>query len=335
MTSVSFQNTATEANLTVSSARLYQQYGNLASKLGFMPSEEFIAHQKAMAEAAAANPPPEFETEQERRDHIDNMLGQRPLADGVVARELDADGVFAIGLAPEDVADNAPGICYFHGGGYRIGSAKAWQPFGSHLAAAGSCHVLLVDYRLAPENVFPAALDDAVTAYSWLVGNVPSERIVLAGDSAGGGLAPALYLAARDRGLPLPAGCACLSPWSDLTNSGESFSANAGTDMLFSKEAADEAAASYLGSEDPRKPYASPVFGDWQGLGPLLIHAGSIEVLLDDAAALANAARRAGADVRHRVFDGMPHVWHHAYPAFPEAVEAVEEIAAFVNEVTS
>ena len=105
-----------------------QQVGSLTSKLGFMPSEEFIAHQKAMAEAAAANPPPEFKTEQERRDHIDNMLGQRPLADGVVARELDADGVFAIGLAPEDVAENAPGICYFHGDGYLIGSAKAWQP---------------------------------------------------------------------------------------------------------------------------------------------------------------------------------------------------------------
>ena len=108
-----------------SSAWLRQQYGDLASKLGFMPSEEFIAHQKAMAEAAAANPPPEFKTEQERRDHIDKMLGQRPLADGVVAKEIDADGIYAIGLAPEGVADNAPGICYFHGDGYRTGSAKA------------------------------------------------------------------------------------------------------------------------------------------------------------------------------------------------------------------
>ena len=300
-----------------------------------MASKEFLDYQTAMAEQAAANPPPEFKSEQERREHIDNMLSQRPLAEGVVAKEIVANGVHTIGLAPEGVAENAPGICYFHGGGYRIGSARAWQHFGSHLAVAGNCHVLLVDYRLAPENVFPAAVDDAVAAYSWLVSNVPSERIVLAGDSAGGGLAPALYLAARDKGLPLPAGCACLSPWSDLTNSGESFTSNAGTDMMFSKEMADDAAASYLGSEDPRNPYASPVFGNWSGLGPLLIHAGSTEVLLDDAANLADAARKAGVDVRHRVFEAMPHVWHHGYPNFPEAVEAVEEIADFVNEVTS
>lgn len=311
-----------------------------------------------MAAAMAKNPPPEFDSIQERRAHINNMLGQRPLADGTVAQPVDAGGVPAIWVMPEALAGadnsdaNSPVICFFHGGGYRIGSAAGWQPFGSHLAKACGARVLLVDYRLAPEHPFPAAVDDAVSAYRWLIGktdgsaagngtedgdappNVAPNKIILAGDSAGGGLAPATLLALRDQKLPLPAGCICLSPWSDLTNSGDSFTTNAETDLLFSRQAAQEAADAYLGDADPAHPYASPVFGDWNGQAPLLIQAGSIEVLADDARNLAAAASQAGVEVELKIFEGMPHVWHQAYPAFPEAVEAMEDIARFVAAVS-
>ncbi len=302
-----------------------------------MPSQEFLDYQAAMAKAAAENPPPEFTTEQDRREHIDKMLGQRPLADGTIAQPADADGVFSIWVMPEEISsdNNCPVVCYFHGGGYRIGSAAAWQPFGSHLAKTCGAKVLLVDYRLAPENPFPAAMDDALCAYRWLLEQVAPSRIVLAGDSAGGGLAPALLLAIRDAELPLPAGCASLSPWSDLTNSGDSFTTNSQTDFLFSKELAEEAAAIYLAGQDPKHPYASPVFGDWNGLPPLLIQAGSIEVLEDDARNLAAAAQAAGVEVRLKIFDGMPHVWQHGYPVFPEAVNAMEDIASFVADMAA
>lgn len=300
----------------------------------------------------ADNPPPEFDSIQQRRTHIDHMLGQRPLADGTVAQPVDAGGVPAIWVMPEALAEtelagaDSPVICFFHGGGYRIGSAAGWQPFGSHLAKACGARVLLVDYRLAPEHPFPAAVDDAVSAYRWLVGeagsgaadtspNVAPQKIILAGDSAGGGLAPAALLAIRDQKLPQPAGCVCLSPWSDLTNSGDSFAGNAETDLLFSKQAAQEAAAAYLGDADPAHPYASPVFGDWSSQAPLLIQAGSIEVLADDARNLAQAARQAGVEVELKIFEGMPHVWHQAYPAFPEAVEAIEDIARFMATATA
>lgn len=305
-------------------------------KISIMPSQEFMKFQAAMAEAAQQNPFPEFSTDQERRDHIDQMLGQRPLADGVMTQPTDADGVSSIWVVPEELADSSdcPIICYFHGGGYRIGSAAGWRPFGSYLAKVCSAKVLLVDYRLAPENPFPAAVEDALCAYRWLLKDTSADRVVLAGDSAGGGLAPATLLALRDEGLALPAGCACLSPWSDLTNSGDSFATNSGTDQLFSKQAADEAAASYLVDADPAHPHASPVFGDWKGLPPLLIQAGNVEVLEDDAKNLAAAAQTAGVDVRLKIFEGMPHVWQHAYPAYPEAVEAMEDIARFVADTT-
>jgi len=289
-----------------------------------------------MAEAAKQNPMPEFGSTQEQRDHINQMVGQRPLADKVMTQPTDVNGVAAFWVVPEELADSSdcPVICYFHGGGYWAGSAAGWQSIGSFLARACGAKVLLVEYRLAPENPFPAAVQDALAAYRWLLTEVAADRVVLAGDSAGGGLAPATLLALRDEGLALPAGCACLSPWSDLTNSGASFATNSETDQLFSKEAADQSAARYLGDADPTHPHASPVFGDWQGLPPLLIQAGGAEVLEDDARNLAAAAQAAGVNVRLEIFEDMPHVWQYAYPAFPEAVEAVENIARFVAEVT-
>jgi epsilon-lactone hydrolase len=297
-----------------------------------MASSEFHAFQERMASMPAAPPPPSI---QALRERIDASMGNLPLADGTTAREVDASGVPAILCEREDGSDD-PMLVYFHGGGYRIASALAYRAYGSNLARACRARVLLVDYRLAPEHRFPAAVDDALAAYRWALdsGTAPG-GIVVGGDSAGGGLTGALLLAARAHSLPLPAGAVCLSPWADLTNTSGSYESRAGADKLFSKTSATEAAALYLDGSDPTDPLASPVFGDWSGMPPLLIQVGDAEVLLDDAALLARVAREAGVDVEHRVYPEMPHVWQLNFPAFPEAVEAVEEIGRFIHRVTA
>jgi acetyl esterase/lipase len=196
--------------------------------------------------------------------------------------------------------------------------------------------VLLVDYRLAPEHPFPSAVDDARRAYLWAIKEAgDAGAVVIGGDSAGGGLVAALAVSLADHGDPPPAGAVCLSPWADLTNTSASFTANAERDTLFSKQAADEAAALYLGDGDRTDPRASAVFGKWPAHVPLLVQVGDTEVLLDDANRLAALAIDAGADVVHHVFAGMPHVWQLQYPNLPDAVTAVDEVAAFVHRVVS
>jgi len=294
-----------------------------------MASREFREHQARLA-AQPQTPPPASLAEYRAR--IDASMGALPLESGVSERPLDLQGVAAIELVRAG-GERDPVLLYFHGGGYRIGSARAYRAYGSRLARACRARVALVDYRLAPENPFPAAVEDAVRAYRGLLerGDAPAQ-IVAAGDSAGGGLCAALGVALARERLPLPAGAICLSPWVDLTNRAASYRSNAASDLLFGLKQAEEAAALYLGGRDPSDPLASPLFADWSGMPPLLIQVGDIEVLLDDARALAERARSAGVAVRISVYSEMPHVWQLAYPAFPEAVRAVEEIAAFVRE---
>lgn len=296
-----------------------------------MPSTEFVEFQQRMAAAPVPPPPASL---QELRDRIENAMGDLPLADGTSAAEVDANGVPAI-LCTRDDGDDDPWLIYFHGGGYRICSARAYRAHGSQLARACRARVLLVDYRLAPEHPFPAAVQDALSAYRWVLDQgVDPGRVVAGGDSAGGGLTAALLLAARQDGLPRLAGGILLSAWLDLTNEADSFDRNAATDLLFGKASAVEAAGLYLQGQDPTDPLASPRFGDWTGMPPLLVLNGSIECLADDSVAITETARAAGVDVTHTVYEGMPHVWQTHYPAFPEAVQAVEEMAAFVARVT-
>jgi monoterpene epsilon-lactone hydrolase len=295
-------------------------------------SDEFRAFQARLATPARGPAPA---TLQARRAGMEAAMGSLPLADGIDAVPVDVDGLSLVDCRPRGVPD-APAVLYFHGGGYRLGSARSYRAYGSQLARACSARVVLVDYRLAPEHPFPAAVEDAARAYRWLVPTRPAgARVVVGGDSAGGGLAAALLLRARHEGLPLPAGAFCLSPWADLRNTASSFSRCAGTDSLFSQASADEAAGLYLGPADPSDPLASPVLGDWSGLPPLLIQASAAEVLADDAVHLARAARAAGVEVEVALYEGMPHVWQLHYPAFPEAITAVEQIAAFIARVTS
>ncbi|MCB1005543.1 MAG: alpha/beta hydrolase [Acidimicrobiales bacterium] len=296
-----------------------------------MPSAEFLEFQQRMAAAPVPPPPASI---QELRDRIEGAMGNLPLVDGTSAEDVDAGGVTTV-LCTRDGGEADPWLVYFHGGGYRICSARAYRAHGSHLAAACKARVLLVDYRLAPEHPFPAAVDDAVQVYRWVLDQgVAPGRIVAGGDSAGGGLTAALLLAAKRDGLPVPAGGILLSGWLDLTNEADSYTRNAATDTMFPKSSAEEAAELYLQGHDPRDPLASPVFGDWSGMPPLLVLNGGIESLYDDSERITEIAVDAGVDVTHSVYDDMPHVWQTNYPAFPEAVAAVEEMAAFVARVT-
>lgn len=297
-----------------------------------MASKEFHALQEAMA-ARPVPPPPADIVEQ--RSRIDEAMAQLPLAEGTIAEPFVRSGVPGIECHPVDVADNAPIILYFHGGGFRIASALAYRSYGSHLAAVLGARVLLVEYRLAPEHKFPKAVDDCFAVWeSLLAEGIDTGRIVIAGDSAGGGLAASVTMHALADGV-LPAGVICCSPWVDLTITADTYDTNAESDKLFSRTSAEEAAPAYLGGADPMNPIASPLFGDWDGAPPLLILVGDAEVLLDDSRKLADVAKSAGVDVTLSVYPEMPHIWTMSYPAFPEAVEGVTEMAEFFARVTA
>ena len=297
-----------------------------------MASEEYQAFQKVMAERPVPPPPANL---QELRDRIDDNMKDLPLAEGTEAVELDADGVPCIEVRVADAGADAPVMVWYHGGGFRMASALAYRSYGSQLAKAIGGRVLLVDYRLAPEDPFPAAVDDAEAAYRWLIaqGTDPA-KVAIAGDSAGGGLTASVALRTLAAG-PTPAALVCCSPLVDLTASGATYDTNADVDKLWSRTSAEEAGSLYLGDQDPTDPQASPVFGSWEGAPPLLIQVGSIETLLDDANKLAEVASAAGVDVTVHVYDDMPHIWRMSYPAFPEAVAAVDELAAFVRRHTA
>jgi len=284
--------------------------------------------------AARPVPPPPADIV-EQRSRIDEAMAQMPLAEGTVSEPFVRSGVPGIECRPVDVADDAPIVLYFHGGGFRIASALAYRSYGSHLAAVLGARVLLVEYRLAPEHKFPKAVDDCFAVWeSLLAEGIDTGRIVIAGDSAGGGLAASVTMHALADGV-LPAGVICCSPWVDLTITADTYDTNAESDRLFSRTSAEEAAPAYLGGADPMNPIASPLFGDWDGAPPLLILVGDVEVLLDDSRKLADVAKAAGVDVTLSIYPEMPHIWTMSYPAFPEAVEGVTEMAEFVARVTA
>jgi len=289
-----------------------------------------------MQEAMAARPvPPPPADIAEQRSRIDEAMAQMPLAEGTVSEPFVRSGVAGIECRPVELADNAPILLYFHGGGFRIASALAYRSYGSHLAAVLGARVLLVEYRLAPEHKFPKAVDDCFAVWeSLLAEGIDTGRIVIAGDSAGGGLAASVTMHALADGV-LPAGVICCSPWVDLTITADTYDTNAESDKLFSRTSAEEAAPAYLGGADPMNPIASPLFGDWDGAPPLLILVGDAEVLLDDSRKLAEVAKAAGVDVTLSIYPEMPHIWTMSYPAFPEAVEGVTEMAEFVARVTA
>jgi len=253
----------------------------------------------------------------------------RPYPADVVAVDVLTGGVGAIELT---VAGNAadPTVLYFHGGGYVAGSARTGTHLAAELARRAGGRALSVDYRLAPEHPYPAAVEDGLAAYAGLLDSgVSPSQVLVAGDSAGGGLAVATLLAARDQGLPQPAAVAVFSPWTDISRSGASMRTKDGADPLFSYNAMGWYADRYVPAGDRSAALASPVFATLAGLPPLLIQVGSHEVLLDDAVRLAANAGRDDVDVALRVAHEGTHVFQLFFGTLDEADEAVDEVARF------
>jgi len=258
------------------------------------------------------------------------------------AFRLDADcttePVTAGGVPAEWVsapgADAGRNVLYLHGGGYTIGSIKTHRCLAGWISRAAKARVLLIDYRLAPENPHPAAVEDALAAYRFMLDSgVNPSRTVVAGDSAGGGLAVATLVAIRDAKLPLPAAAVCLSPWVDMEGTGESMKTKADVDPMVGANLADMASA-YLGGKDPRTPLASPLYADLKGLPPILIQVGTAEVLLDDSSRLAERARQAGVEVVYEPWENMIHVWQIFVPMLDESKQAVERIGEYIRSKT-
>lgn len=276
-------------------------------------------------------PPADSLTTAERRAQYERAEKVFPTPADVKVERVNAPAAPAEWLRPPSAA---PGrvVLYLHGGGYVIGSPRSHRHLAAAIAAAAEASALLLDYRLAPEHPYPAAVEDATAAYRWLLDQaVAPEHIVIAGDSAGGGLAVATLLALREARVPLPAGGVCISPWVDLTCGGASYETKAAADPIVRRAGVEEMARAYLGAAPPRTPLASPLFADLGGLPPLLIHVGSDEVLLDDAVQLAERAKRAGVDATLEVYDRMIHVWHWFLPMLDEAQTAVDTIGRFVR----
>lgn len=221
-------------------------------------------------------------------------------------------------------------ILYTHGGSYVSGSPSTHEPLICRLAAQCRLPVFAYDYRLAPEHPYPAALEDAQKAFDYLLGEgYAAQDIVLCGDSAGGGLSLALLMALRDKGRQLPAAAVVLSPWTDLTESLDSHYSNTGSDPLISSEDLREMALLYAGGADLKTPYISPLYGDFTGFPPVLIHVGSLEVLLDDSRELALRMEAQGVPVDIDIYEGMWHVWHMF--DVEEARAALRKIQCFIH----
>jgi phosphinothricin tripeptide acetyl hydrolase len=277
-------------------------------------------------------PPSDTMTTAERRAQYERAEKAFPTPPDVKVEHVTAPTAAAEWLRPP-ATDPGRVVLYLHGGGYVIGSPRSHRHLAAAIAGAARSSALLLDYRLAPEHPYPAAVEDATAAYRWLLDQaVAPGRIVIAGDSAGGGLTVATLLALREAGVPLPAAGVCISPWVDLTCGGDTYRTKAAADPIVTRAAVAQMAQAYLGPTPPRTPLASPLFADLRGLPPLLIHVGSEEVLLDDARLLAERARAAGVETVLEVYERMIHVWHWFLPMLDEAQSAVEAIGRFVRE---
>ena len=296
-----------------------------------MPSQEMqdvIDGLRDQQKASAGQAPPTLD---QRRAAFAPAGRLHPVPDDVMVTEVTAGGVPAHWLAAPG-SDTGRVLMFLHGGGFQMGSLRSDGELAARLGRAAGMRVLFPEYRLAPEDPFPAAIDDALTAWHWLrtSQDLPAASMAVAGDSAGGGLAAALLVAVRDAGQPLPAAAVLMSPTVDLTSSGASMTERVGQDPFSTPALLRQLAAGYLAGADPRTPLASPLFASLAGLPPLLIQAGTADLLLSDAERLAAAALRAGVDVTLHIGEDLPHV----YPIMlgtPEAAQATEQTGDFLR----
>ena len=251
----------------------------------------------------------------------------------IVYEAVDAGGVSGeFGIAPKSRLEAT--LMYFHGGGYVIGSLKSHRGLVARLGQAASVRTFAIDYRLAPESPYPAAVDDAVAAYKWLLDNgTAPDRVVFAGDSAGGGLAVATMLRCKSIAVPLPRAAVLFCPFVDMGTSGQSLIDNRDRDVVVTEGVAPGMAMTYLNGADAQSPEASPIYGDLGGLPPILIQVSSHEALLDDSLRLFRALILEDVKVQIKVYQGLPHVWHLYAGMLDEGQAAISEAGQFINEV--
>ena len=252
--------------------------------------------------------------------------------EGVTYEPVDANGVAAEWTTPAG-ADPDRVLLYLHGGGYTVGSIASHRKLVGHLAKAAGMRGLSGDYRLAPENPFPAGLDDAVTVFAWLLNQeIEAGHIGIGGDSAGGGLAMATARALPERGLPAPGGLVLLSPWTDLATTGDSITSNVGKDLLLRRVEGDTPSIGwYAGDNDVKNPLISPLYADFAGFPPFIVHVGGSELLLDDSTRVAERASAAGCDVTIEVWPEMQHVFQIAAGNVPESDSSVDKLGSWLS----
>ena len=267
----------------------------------------------------------------ERRKRLDALGGQYPLPSDVRVEAADANGVAAEWTSTEK-ADPGKVILFLHGGGYVSGSLQSHRHMVAQAGREARARTFALEYRLAPEHPFPAAVEDAAAGYRFLLSRgFSAEHIAVGGDSAGGGLTVALLVSLRDAGLPLPACAWCVSPWVDLEGAGASMTAKAAIDPMVQQAYLTELATAYLGGADPRTSLAAPLYADLRGLPPMLIQVGSAETLLDDAVRLAGAAGATDVRVRLEIWPDMIHVWHLFHQQVAAGRRALAEAGAFIR----
>lgn len=251
---------------------------------------------------------------------------------GVDYTETNAGGVPAMWAVPKGAAEDRVLLCT-HGGGYVTGSMYSHRKLYGHFAKVIGCRALILHYRRAPEHVHPAQVDDAVTAYRWLLDQgIKPNHIALTGDSAGGALAISTLLRARERNLPMPAATMPLSPWVDMEITGETLVSNREKDAMVQREIVEVLAGAFLGEAGSRKdPLANPLYADLKGFPPIYIQVGADETLLDDSRRLAERARKAGVEIKMDVVPEMQHVFHFAAGHAPEADAAIRDLANWVR----
>lgn len=270
--------------------------------------------------------------EQQRRGWEEAVSGV-VLPPSITITAVDVGGIPGEWVTSSEQQTDDTTILYVHGGGFTAGSCKTHRELAARIVEASGSRLLLIDYRLAPEFPCPAAVDDVVTAYRWLLDSgLVHEQIVIAGESSGGALIIAALVKLRDAGVSQPAAAVLISPWVDLTMSGPTIESRAEVDPLTTKAGLEEASRYYLSGCDPRDPIASPLFADLQGLPPTLIHVGDHEILLSDSLQLAAKMQAAGVNVQLAIWDEMWHVWHGWAADVPESREAIIQIGEFIRQ---
>lgn len=294
-----------------------------------MSADELKTVNELLRAANAAERPGSWD---ERRASMESTLSVFPRAEGVALQPFRINGIDAEWQARRDVREDAV-MLYLHGGGYAVGSIATHRPLTTEIAAGFDGRVLSLGYRLAPEHPCPAAIEDAVAAYRWLTDDqgVPAANIVIAGDSAGGGLTIAALVAIRDAGLALPAGGWCLSPWTDLTQTSGTMTSKAADDLLITAETLNDYAAVYAPGGDVSDPRATVLNASLKGLPPLLIQVGTAETLLDDSISLAGRASADDVAVTLETWPGLPHVFHMFAAMLGEARVAIAGATEWAN----